>query len=188
MADKWYSPHHSAEELYFSWWCDDMEDLIIDKVFQPDSYILAKPVTYELENKKGTTDTKNLEQGHVYTPDARLILKPEARPFFNIMGEPTTKERKNLPWLMERSDGFEFMVEVKPSGYDPHNMLRLAKINQKWVYEKYGVLVNICRIGNAAKTFFDHTFCPQRYIKCDKNTDRDRKIHFDIKSKDSFLS
>lgn len=148
---------------------------------QPLAFNLAAPVTFELETQlktKTKVETKTLEHGHIYTPDVLVLFTPAMRPFVNIVGHPTTPEKRHLPWCHEDGELLKCWVEVKPDGYDKHNMLRLAKINQKWVFNQFGKMINIIKIGNKRSSFFAQTFCPQRYLKCDRAIDRARKINF----------
>jgi ribosomal protein L30/L7E len=189
--DKWYHPHHSSEEQHFHWWLDDLDSrqLIMKRISQPTPFLLASAITYELVTELTTkvkTEVKTLEQGHIYTPDALIDFSPDMRGMVNIVGWPTTKKKKNALWCHEVEGVLRCWIEVKPNGYDKHNMLRLAKINQKWVYEKYEKVVNIVKIGNNKGSFFDQTFTPERFFKCDR-ADRPRKINFTPRSVDEWL-
>lgn len=73
-------------------------------------------------------------------------------------------------------------IEVKPS-FDQNNMTRLAVLNQKWVFEKFGLFINIV----IPEKLFAKTFTPKRYLTCDKSSVK-RKIKYkNIISLDEFL-
>jgi len=62
-------------------------------------------------------------------------------------------------------------------------MTRLAKINIKWVWDKYGVFVNII----IPEKHFDKTFTPKRFLTTDKSG-KPRKIKYkNIKSLKQFI-
>lgn len=79
---------------------------------------------------------RHLLAGHVYQPDFRLILSP----FFNMIEHKLFIKDRNAVY-----------VDVKGGYANPkYHSNRGFPINQKWVYQKYGIFVNkvIC------ETFF----------------------------------
>ena len=52
-------------------------------------------------------------------------------------------------------------------------MTRLAKINFKWVWEKYGIFINLF----VPPKHFDKSFTPKKYMTTDKSH-KPRKINY----------
>jgi hypothetical protein len=75
--------------------------------------------------------------------------------------------------LMHELKGRYFSyIEVKPS-FDFKNMTRLVKINQKWVFEKHHIYINIV----VPEHLFNRTFTPLKYFTTDKSG-KPRKIKY----------
>jgi hypothetical protein len=129
----------SKEEEWFSWWLDELKDRGYVKHYD-------RAISFSLFEA-----VKELKlRGHEYTPDFEVCWKLGA-----------INELKlgihNWPLLagfsMEKS-----IIEIKPS-FDAHNMTRLFKLNQKWVYSKYGIYVELV----IPEKLFEKTFCPDRF-------------------------
>ncbi len=137
----------SDDEKFFSYWLEELEEegLIRGWELHPTSFRLFEGLTVE-KNIQLKTKTKTVEktllQPHIYTAD------------FIIRGKSDF-----LDSVFTRS-GLEqyYYVEVKPP-FDRYNMTRLFHVNQKWVYEKFGIYVNQVIIN----TLFKQTFVP---VKC----------------------
>jgi hypothetical protein len=139
--------YRSNEELYFSWFLDDLgEKGIVNRyVYEPLSFELSDQKWYYQKKvlvTKVNTIKKDLLEPHSYTPDFlvewneswdktiyRLIdvddytWKP---PFFAMRSN-----RDNKPYSF---------FETKPK-YDQNNMTRLFVITRKWLYDKYVIYV-----------------------------------------------
>ena len=158
----------SKEELYFSWWLDELIEagLCVDYM-RGVEFELSEPVKRVFE-KKLKTKTKLVEKhllgGHIYTPDFAVSMSLD----------------------MGNRCGFyckagHYFVEVK-GDYDSNNMTRLFTINQKWVYDKYGILVNLVKIPS----FFKKTFTPARYLLTDQ-TMKPRKLKYKPRTLKQFM-
>jgi hypothetical protein len=72
-------------------------------------------------------------------------------------------------------------IEVKPS-YDFGNMTRLATINIKWVYQKYGIYINIAK----PKELFAKSFAPNKFLIT--STGKARKLDYKPRTLYEYLS
>jgi hypothetical protein len=158
----------SKEELYFTWWLDDLIKAgLIEKYERAESFQLSSPVKVKVA-KQLKTKVKMVERhlldGHLYTPD--FVVKFD-RDF----------AKKCKLW------GFSGLciIEIK-ADYDKDNMTRLFRINQKWVWKDYGVLVNLVKIPS----FFKKTFTPKRYLLTDK-TMKPRRLGYKPRTLKQFM-
>jgi len=179
---------NSNEELYFSWFLDDLikHGIINRYLYESNSFILSGRKSYTY-NKQLVTKVKpirlSLLDEHIYTPDflvewnddyygiffrdiesVNCFTKP---PFFSVRSK-----KNNLPYTF---------FEVK-GNFDRNNMTRLFRINQKWLYDKHGLYVHLVTIPD----LFKRMFIPERYFKTDSNRQL-RKINFGIKKFDEYF-
>lgn len=172
----------SWEEVHFYWWCETLMDAgYIDHVeFHPPSFKLADPLWVDYHKPMKRVEDKmvseEIMEGKVYTCDAMIIWNDKA---FNVFFTPIDstkrkKERNSLKYLLAHHsdiEGWYSYVEVKPI-FDQNNMTRLAKVNIKWVYEKYKKYVNII----IPEKLFNKTFTPKRFLYCNKSSTKLRKL------------
>lgn len=121
----------SNEEIEFYMWIQEavLNDLIYEHYYQPEEYILSTK-KIRLVEKKLKTKTKKVEKHllhpHKYTPDFSVYL--------------TATGLDLIPFIC--AEGIEnAIIDIKGS-FNQHGGDREFSINQKWVYEKYGVFVN----------------------------------------------
>ena len=148
----------SNEELYFSWWLDELVKAgPVIEYQRGSSFSLSEPVKIWVE-KELKTKTKMIEKhlmnGHIYTPD------------FIVLFRPSFAEKCKIH---TQTGGISF-IEVK-GDYDAQNMTRLFSINKKWIYQVHGKVINLVKIP----LFFEKTFTPDRYLITDKSG-KPRKI------------
>jgi hypothetical protein len=166
--------YDSNEELYFSWWLDELlEAEIVLKYNRALPIQLSEPVK-RWEHKKYITKVRKEErlksvqktilQAHIYTPD------------FVVLFRPNFAEKIGLDCV---NTGLA-IIEVK-GNYDSNNMTRLFKINQKWVYSKTGELINLVKVPD----IFEKTFTPKKYLLTDK-TKKARRINFKVRTLEEF--
>jgi len=180
----------SAEELYFSWWADELfkAGYIKSYYLHPETYILSEPYKYKYD-KHLKTKTKTIEttllQPHAYTPDFRITWNPQARGFF-FLSTSNQIYLKNAPIVaQETEDGYKnyySVVEIK-AGFSKYNMDRLFSVNQKWMLQKHGIYVQKIVITK----LFKKTFTPARYLLTNKSG-KARKIKFKVRTLQEFVN
>lgn len=187
----------SDEELYFSWYLEELIEngFIKGFVLHPKTYQLSDPIFYEWEEllkTKSKPRVSKLLEDHVYTPDFLINWNEKARGIFYEEIDSLEGLPKNLPYFI--ADDGKSIIEIKPS-FDQNNMTRLVMINIKWVYEKFGDYVQkvipIPSVSKAGKispgtALFAKTFTPKRYLLTDKSM-KPRKIRFPVLSIDEFV-
>ena len=190
----------SQEELYFSWWAEELQAAgYISKIYRDvEPYKLGEAFQYDwvleeqLKTKlKVTNKSTKVLQPHIYTPDFEIVWAPKANGVFyeNIdeLGNP-----KEMPYFIAQDDNS--LIEIKPA-FDMQNMTRLATVNIKWVYDKFGDYVqkvvvkpNVGKKGlTPANALFVKTFTPKRYLMTD-SAKQMRKIKFPVVTLEEFLN
>ena len=167
----------SDEEKYMYWWLKELQDLgyISKIVHQPKPFDLSEPIWvdyYQQMKTKGKYVPEEILKGHIYTPDYYIEWNSHIDKFNIVTTDMVSDLRKKksaslqfiLSQINEDTKHYYSYIEVKPS-YDMNNMTRLAKINQKWVWEKYGIFVNIV----IPEKHFNKTFTPERFITTNKS-------------------
>lgn len=176
----------SWEEIYFYWWMKELQvhGYIQDIVLQPKSFELSGQVKVPYVKPMKRVADKHLEHllldSHEYTTDAQIIWNYTAVGLFTFglnqaTSRPHTKEEvKLIPANEDGATGTLYsFIEVKPK-FNMHNMIREAKINQKWVMEKYNRFVDII----VPEKLFKRTFTPERYLVTNISM-KARKLDYD---------
>ena len=167
--------YDSKEEIWFSWYLDELNaaGYIDFYVYQPEPFSLFPPVKYNwikpLKTKKKTMTT-SLLRAHSYQADFKVNWNvPPSRGVFFI----DNGIKGNYPFISQYCNCRPISyIDVKPA-HDFQNMTRLFQINQKWVYQRFGVYVQKV----VPQELFKMTFTPERYLFTDKNL-KPRKIDF----------
>lgn len=140
----------SVEELQFYYWLLDAKKLGIVKSFDyhPESFKLTEKVSYVPVFNNPKRKEKFLLREHSYTADFKFILAKE-------FGEALSKAFMLSENNRNNSGDFEIYVDTKGTfmigGTD-----RSFSINQKLVWEKYGIYVNKV----VSKLFLQKYGCP----------------------------
>ena len=181
----------SDEEKYFSWYLDELLDAeyISRWVFQPYTYRLSRIVKYSVATQlKSKVGTKRLSlfRAHEYTPDFGIEFTPKSRRiFYNLIDDGI--DLRTAPFIANCTHDSPFgIVEIKPS-FDKHNMIRLFRINAKWMFFQNKVYVQevVVDKGNGRGLFAD-TFTPAKYLPTP--TGKNRTLHYKPKSLKEFIN
>lgn len=171
-------PIDSDGEIHFIMWMEELKQAGFIKSYQRgDTIILSNPVAnkYEIQSKKlKKTKTENILMGHSYSWDFTIDWSEEGLKYFvNRFGEKWEK-----PFIINaKSMSF---IESKPD-FDYKNMSRLATLNIKWVWEKYGMFIQI--VKNIQ--LFEETFTPKAYLIT--KTGKDRTVKHTIRTLEDYL-
>ena len=176
----------SEEERLFYLYLEELKDngYVRDFTFHVDSFVLSEPVKYSWA-KKMKTKSKEMEstllQGHVYTPDYKVIWEPKGWGKFWHYDIDNVQLNK-IPFI---SNDVGCFIEIKPS-FDMNNMQRLFSINQKWMWQEHKIYVQkVIPIGKNT-CLFAKTFVPQEAMLTAK-TKKPKKYKFTTKSLQEFL-
>ena len=180
----------SDEEMYAYWYFDELRKngYVKDIVLQPESFNLSKQLTstYKHEMKtKAKMVQEEILKAHIYTADLLIVWEQKAKGIFYETINGGTRMKKGLSKVKfvanTKAGDHVSTIEVKPS-YDQNNMTRLAKINQKWVWEKHGYFVTIM----VPEKWFKNTFTPTRYLFTNKSG-KPRSIKYGVKQLKEYL-
>jgi hypothetical protein len=169
----------SDEEWYFSFWLDELVSIGIVKryMYESNTFTLSKAKTYPhlliMKTKTKLTE-KSLLEGHEYTPDWCIEWSEEyLNRFYRIINDETCTVKCPFFAIRSTKDGKPYtFIETKGS-YDANNMIRLFRITQKWLYDKYGLYVELLKIPD----LFKKTWVPDKYRYTNK-TMQPRTINF----------
>jgi hypothetical protein len=186
----------SNEEMYMDWWLQELKKLgyVKEIIHQPEPFELSESLwvnyyePYKRPKKDGPEGKMVPEEiipKHVYTTDIKVIWDESALGIFTTPIRYNLRKKKGaaLQYILCESDDRDYnpdkgditwvsYIEVKPV-FDQNNMTRLAKINQKWVFEKFDKYINIV----VPEKHFNKTFTPQKYFFTNK-TKKPRQIRY----------
>lgn len=161
-------PYESLDELGALQWLFELKNYgYIKSIKRAESYLLSPGLTsaYVEKNARSSSSrpcTQTLLHGHSYTPEFEVIWHTKALDKLVWIYGTSTKYDKYLIGEWEERDGEQELItyiEVKPS-FDQNNMERLFKLNQKWMWDKFNIFVNLMKI----KDLFTHSFTPKEYL------------------------
>lgn len=188
----------SYQELYFLFFVEElMQRGYIDKIERAESIILTHGLkhTYTKQNKSGSSGKvveQTLLQPSLYTPEFIITWnKDKYSDFVWILGVDSNKYEK--PFVGQQLDrdnlnnqatwmALTSLIEVK-ADFDMGNMTRLFKNNQKFVYDKHKLFINLIKVPS----FFEKTFTPAKFLLTTK-TGKSRKINYMTTGIDEYLS
>lgn len=178
-------PYESIEELHFLWWCEVLllsGHLLKVERGEPIQITHGYKHDYEVATRKGTTvKSQTIFQPSKYTPDFILTWNPKRHRKF-VWLPSYGKYVKPLLLGMEVTGGVITYVECK-GNFDFNNMTRGFVLNQKFLYDKYKVLINLIKLPD----LFANTFTTTKYMYTNK-TGQLRKLKFEPRSLKEYLS
>ena len=133
----------------------------------------------EMKTKSKTVQKNQvLLEDHVYTPEFIIGWTTKGCDLFTDVFTQFVPKKFKKPFI---SQGSSTWIEVKP-GFDQNNMTRLFKINQKWMWQRYGLFVNLVQ----PHKLFEETFTPKAYLTTP--TGKQRVIHWKVRSLEEYVN
>lgn len=171
--------YYYLEELKASGYIDNFN-------YQPDAFKLTDKIEYvwinTIKNKEVITSA-TLLNSHEYTCDFVINWNKKAKGIFFLNITDKLKLNK-IPFISQNNTSY---IECKPS-WDQHNMTRLAKINIKQVYVKFGIYVQIITpTSNKGNCLFSITFTPIK-AQVTKVKNKPKKFKFIVRSLEEFIN
>jgi len=192
--------YDSLDELAMLQWLFELKAYgYIKKIERAESFLLCDSLVnnYAEQLKKVSSRpmTQTLLHGHSYTPEFKITWDKKARDKIVWMSEDACKfdkvfvGRNIIPPMVPFDTSKRHYtdrdiityIEVKPS-FDQNNMERLFKINQKWMWEKHSIFVNLVKV----QELFPKTFTPKAYLTTP--TGRVRLIKWKAKTLSNYLN
>jgi hypothetical protein len=179
--------HDSLNELYCLQWLFELKDKgYIEDIKRAESFLLTEGFyNYYTEPIKRGTSSRTKDQVILrpssYTPEFKVIWTDKYKEFVWTIGSNTKFDKCFVGHVAENHKVYT-LIECKSSGYDFSNMTRLFINNQKFVFDKYKLFVNLVKPDK----LFERTFCPKSYQKT--ATGKARKIKFEVKTIDEYLN
>lgn len=172
------SNYESKEELYFTWWLDELKlnGYIDNWKYHPKPFALSDSVKIIWQKQLKTKVKKvprTLMKGHNYQADFLIRWNNKAKNIF--FGKDNTVNMIAYPFMAEYNSFHNYyrsIVDVKGT-FNQNDAWRRFSIDQKWVWQRYKIYVQkVIPIK-----LFKSTFTPIRYLKTDKQT-RHRKLAY----------
>jgi len=179
-------PHESLTELYTLQWLFELKEKgYIEEIERAKSFLLTEGFyNYYTEPIKRGTSSRTKDQVVLrpssYTPEFHVVWNKKADNLVWIIGSNTKFDKTFIGHKDENGRIFT-LIECK-SSFDFSNMTRLFINNQKFLFDKYKMYVNLIKPDK----LFECTFCPAAYLKT--ATGKERKIKYPIKTIDQYLS
>lgn len=158
--------YDSLGELAILQWLYELKNIgYIKTIKRADSYLLCDTLTNNYaQQRKGVTSKpmeQNLLRGHSYTPEFEVIWNSQkCKDFVWIFGTRTKFDKTLIGhYVKEVLNEIVTVIEVKPS-FDQNNMERLFKLNQKWMWDKHKIFVNLIKVNE----LFPVTFTPKDFL------------------------
>lgn len=177
-------PCDSHEEEYFLMWAHELiEAGYIESIRRGQSYLLCGPMTNDYAKQLKTKSkpcSETLMQGHSYTPDFEIIWSTLGVYKF-VNWEKGKKWNKLFVGHWIENERRVSTIEVKPV-FDFNNMTRAFKINQKWMWDKFHIFINLAQ----PQDLFEKTFTPKEYLLTP--TGKNREIKWKVRSLNQYLN
>ena len=179
----------SQEEVMMIMWLEELiEAGYAERLERAETYSLSErlereyAVEQQLKTKsKIVTKREILLEDHVYTPEFRVKWSQKAmRVFIDYVYSPY-KVNKSLLRFSTKGGELTTIVEVKPN-FDQNNMTRLFKINQKWMWQRYGLFVNLVQ----PHKLFEETFTPKAWLV--NSSGKKRVIHWEVRTLEEYVN
>ena len=172
-------PVDSIGEVYFAWYFEELkQNGFIQEYGRGKSYLLSDSLinNYVVQLKtKSKPCHETILMGHSYNLDYEVTWTDlGVKHFCNKFGE-----KLNKPFVCDNENKSYF--EAKPA-YDFNNMTRLATLNVKWLYQKYGIYTQVI----IPERIFKRTFTPKLMLKTKKG--KERKLNFKVRSLEEYLN
>ncbi len=187
----------SKEERYFYWWLKELIDrkLVTSFIYQPKPFILFEPISLSYQKQLKTmfkTINVTLLQDHQYQADFMFfwnpdILKIKGKIFIGLKDALLTSF-KHIPLIAnysKKKNCYYSIIDTKGT-YNQHDAWRRFSIEQKWVYQNFGIYVqkiithpHVTKKGKMTpmNALFPNTFLPDRFLLTDESGKK-RKINY----------
>lgn len=174
----------SKEEVYFYWYCQDLEKKGYLKRFQRhcQTYMLVEAAQYvwhkEFKTRPDEEQDGNLLQSLVYTPDFVLFWHKKALKdlIYKLNHENIpVRSKKSRPFIVIKNaeyptDMMQSIIDTKGTSGRYGDAVKFS-ILQKLMMSKHGIYVQKI----VPEKLFKKTFYPERYLFTDKSV-KPRKI------------
>jgi hypothetical protein len=154
----------------------------VEKLERAPTYTLSERLehryTQVVEMKTKTKEVEKnqvLLESHVYTPEFLVNWTHAGAALF--VDRMNKKSKIDAHFI----GAYRTLIEVKPN-FDQNNMTRLFKINQKWMWEKHKLFVNLIQ----PHKLFEQTFTPTAYLKT--ATGKQKVIHWKVRSMENYIT
>ena len=165
-----YEFDSDEEKEFYIWLLDAVLHGLVEPewTYQPRTFILFDKETYPVERQMKTkvkTIERHLLHGHEYEPDFLIRFTPKMIELINSSDDPC--EFGGFKMIQA---GKDVWIDIKGT----HNRTKRSfSIDQKWVYNHFGIFVNEV----VPKNLFKATWCPESLRWTPKKKDPRKHYH-----------
>jgi len=170
--------YKSDEERYFADWLEELKeaDYVKSWEYEPETFVLAEKVDFPCLKRMKTKNKQeefNGMQKVEYTYDFKILWDFKAVGIF-IWDESITYIKKSDVLFFNYGSTVISYIDIKGTFGGRNNSSAIsAPIKMKWLYQKYGIYVQIIKpLGG----LFKKTFYPKSYFTTDKGNERSKRI------------
>jgi hypothetical protein len=169
--------YDSQEELYFSWYLEELanKNVIVKWDYHPKPFILSDRIIHTYSKKlktKSIIKDSVILNDHKYQADFLIHWNPEWNGLI-FMNLDEDLYNRDFVFIAQGNNNFS-VVDVKGTFSGPHNNSAVTfPLDQKWVYQKYGIYVQKIM----PSYLFKESFTPIRYLLTDESG-RARKLDY----------
>ena len=153
----------SKQEFYFYFWCKELqrEGFILDVETQP-KFVLFEGVkiSHDLECARRSRNIDLVE--HVYHADFKIKWSRSGKELWGSGGSYPLLQHNFISYIEIKPLILQDAGNGKSHKIDPGKREYFTRMNIKWVYQRYGVIVQIVTIDE----LFRATFYPLAYTTC----------------------
>ena len=177
----------SEGEEFFYHYLNELKEAkyVDDFIYQPETFKLSEKILYPYDIKKSKIVNGTLLNAHEYTCDFKIYWNISALNVF-YLNVDNKKPLNKIPFIAQNNISY---CECKPY-WDQNNMTREARINIKWVYKQFGILVQII-IPTAPnkKCLFAKTFVPfSENVRYTRKTKKQKIFKYTVKSLQEYVN
>lgn len=178
--------YDSQEELYFSWALKELTDkgVILEWFYHPKPFVLSERIVHVFEKQlktKSIIKDSVILNDHIYQADFHIRWNKEwsGKVYMSLID----KYYHKASVFVANGEKHFSVIDVKGSFAGPHNTSAVTfPLNQKWVYQKYGIYVQKI----IPDQLFRQSFTPMKYLLTDKSG-RSRKIKYETRTITQYL-
>lgn len=174
----------TEEEMMVMYFEELIEAGYVEKLERAQTYPLSERLlncytqVVQMKTKAKEVEKQQvLLEEHVYTPEFMINWTYAGATLFVDRILKNSTKKLDAPFI----GSYKTLIEVKP-GFDQNNMTRLFKINQKWMWQRYGLFVNLVQ----PHKLFEETFTPKAYLTTP--TGKQRVIHWKVRTLEQYVN
>jgi len=176
----------SEEELAILYWLEELKDAGYIRTIERAKSFSLSPALEQHYTKEVVMKTKTkviekkttLLKEHIYTPEFDILFTVKGTNLF--LKDINSTEQQESKFLVSHNV-YRAFIEVK-ADFSQNNMERLFVVNQKWMFDKYRLFINLLK----PKELFKKTFTPKKWLVTPK-TKKLKKLDWELNTLSDYI-